>query len=307
MLSTPCIKDLGDPDGVTYVTPTSWDNALTALGASLQLVDDVVTASKSPVTPTSKPNDPSGTPTGFAIIRPPGHHATPDTPLGYCLLNNVAITARYAQQRHGLGNVLILDFDVHNGNGEAEAFWEDPSVLVIDTHEVNTVYPTPEFVPAGVEDIGGGPGEGLTINIPFPRYAGHSSMMATMHDVIVPAARRFQPDLILVSAGFDAHVQDPFQLLQFRSSTYYAIAQQMRALADELCSGRLVYLLEGGYDADALGESVVETWLALLGEPSKEGSGGGSGAQQHKVLPQPEPMKEVHELLHRLKQIHKLL
>ena len=141
---------------------------------------------------------------------------------------------------------MILDFDVHNGNGTCEAFWTDPSVLVIDTHEENTVYPTPDFVPSGADAIGEGAGEGLTINVPFPRYAGHNAIMATMHDIIIPAARRFRPDFIFVSAGFDAHVSDPFQLLQMRSCTYYEIAKQMRQLADELCCGRLLCLVEGG-------------------------------------------------------------
>ncbi len=295
------VADLGDPDGVTYVTKTSFQDALIAVGASLQLVDDVVNASKRPITPTS-PIDPSNTPSGFGILRPPGHHATTDTALGYCLLNNVAIAAKYAQKVHGLRNVLILDVDVHNGNGTCEIFWEDPTVMVIDTHEENTVYPTPEFIPHGVEDIGEGAGEGLTINVPFPRYSGPECMHLTLENVILPAARRFRPDIILISAGYDAHVEDPFQLLQFRSSTYYEIAQKMRALADELetCNGRICFFLEGGYNSDALGESVTESWLALVGEPSKEGA-------KPKELPQEEPVEEVKALIQKIRQIHKLL
>lgn len=125
-------------------------------------------------------------------------------------------------------------------------------------------------------------------------------MMATMHDIVIPAASRFCPDMIIVSAGYDAHVTDPFQLLQMRSSTYHAVAAQLRDLADELCAGRLLFLLEGGYNAEALGESVVETWRALLGLPSKEGA-------KSMTLPQPEPLEEVREMLHRLRRIHKLL
>ncbi|KAG7671451.1 hypothetical protein Ndes2526B_g09390 [Nannochloris sp. 'desiccata'] len=304
-LATPkapvAVADLGDPDGVTYVTKTSFQDALLAVGTSLQLVDDVVNASKSPTTPTSPVDDPFNTPSGFAAIRPPGHHATPDTALGYCLFNNVAIAAKYAQKVHGLRNVLILDFDVHNGNGTCQAYWEDPTVMVIDVHEENTVYPAPEFIPNGVEDIGGGAGEGLTINVPFPRYAGHHCMQMTMESVVIPATRRFRPDIILISAGYDAHVTDPFQLLQFRSSTYYDIAKQMRELADELCNGRIVFFLEGGYDVEALGESVVETWLALVGEPSREGT------HLKKELPQEEPVEEVKQLIQKIKQVHKLL
>jgi acetoin utilization deacetylase AcuC-like enzyme len=303
-LATPkapvAVADLGDPDGVTYVTETSFKDALIAVGTSLQLVDDVVNASKSPRTPTSPVDDPSNTPSAFGVIRPPGHHATSDTALGYCLLNNVAIAAKYAQKVHGLRNILVLDFDVHNGNGTCQIFWEDPTVMVIDIHEENTVYPTPEFIPSGVEDTGAGAGEGLTINIPFPRYSGPECMQMTMENVVIPAARRFRPDLILISAGYDSHVTDPFQLLQFRSSTYYSVAKQMRAVADELCNGRIVFLLEGGYDAEALGESVTETWLALVGEDSKEGA-------HPKELPQEEPVEEVKELIQKIKQIHKLL
>ena len=294
------VADLGDPDGVTYVTSASWDCATTALGATLDLIDAVVDASKQPLTPTSSPSDPTGTPTGFAIIRPPGHHATPETPLGYCLLNNAAVAARYAQRRHGLHKILLLDIDVHNGNGSCEAFWEDPSVFVVDVHEASAVYPTPEFVPSGVDDVGAGQGEGFTMNVPLPRSAGHDSMMAVMSDIITPTVRRFNPDMILVSAGYDAHVTDPFQLLQMRSCTYYAVVQKLRELADEVCCGRLLFMLEGGYDAGALGESVVETWRACVGAPSND-------VNAKKALPQPEPMEEVRALLQRVKYAHTLL
>jgi len=303
-LATPkaplAVADLGDPDGVTYVTESSFQDALIAVGTSLQLVDDIVNASRTAKTPTSPVKDPSNTPSGFAVIRPPGHHATPDTALGYCLFNNVAIAAKYAQKMHRLHNVLILDFDVHNGNGTCQAYWEDPTVMVIDVHEENMVYPTPEFIPHGVEDIGGGAGEGLTINVPLPRYAGHQCMHMTMESVVIPAARRFKPDIILISAGYDAHVADPFQVLQFQSGTYYDIAKQMRELADELCNGRIAFLLEGGYDVEALGESVVETWLALVGEPSREGA-------HLKELHQEEPVEEVQQLLQKVKRVHRLL
>jgi acetoin utilization deacetylase AcuC-like enzyme len=291
---------LGDPDGVTYVTKTSFQDALIAVGTCLQVVDDVINASKSPKTPTSPVDDPTNTPTGYAAIRPPGHHATADTALGYCVFNNIAIAAKYAQKVYGLKNILVLDLDVHNGNGTCEIFWEDPTVMVIDTHEENSVYPTPDFIPSGVEDIGQGAGEGLTINIPFPQYAGHECMQMTMDNVIIPAIRRFRPDMILISAGYDAHVADPFQLLQFRSSTYYEIAKQLRELADELCNGRIAFFLEGGYNAEALGESVTETWLALVGEPSKEGA-------RPKQLLQEEPVEEVKQLIQKIKQVHKLL
>jgi len=178
------LADLGDPDGVTFATPSTYTDALHALGASLDLVDAVVEASE------------KGTPSpAFGIIRPPGHHATPSGPLGYCIFNNAAVAARYAQHAHGLKKIFILDYDVHNGNGTCEAFWEDSSVFVVDIHEESTVYP-PEFIPAGAEDIGkwaavhaldgqetlscvfltlsfviyvgAGEGEGFTMNVPLP-------------------------------------------------------------------------------------------------------------------------------------------
>ncbi|KAL4422935.1 hypothetical protein ABPG75_009132 [Micractinium tetrahymenae] len=332
------VADIGDPDGVTYVTGSSFDDALRAAGAACTLVDAVVAAScvqqaqqaqqaqqqqqkagsaSAPAPPTpglpsslgaaSSPSSAAAasasTPLGagtaaFSICRPPGHHATADTPLGYCLFNNVALSARHAQRVHGLAKVLILDFDLHHGNGTADIFASDPSVLFIDTHEASSVYPPP-FAPAGAEDVGEGLGRGATINVPLPRYAGDASMMHVFDGVVAPAAERFRPDIILVSAGFDAHWRDPFQQLQLRSSTYHRLACRLRELAGRLCGGRLLFLLEGGYHTEAVAESVGEVFLALLGQPSEEG-------QREAALPHPEPLQEVEALVARLRSIHGL-
>ncbi|EFN52004.1 hypothetical protein CHLNCDRAFT_139540 [Chlorella variabilis] len=229
------VADIGDPDGVTYVTQTSFDDALRAAGAATALVDAVVSASRGGGPGTA----------AFCITRPPGHHATADTPLGYCLFNNVALAARHAQRRHGLAKV--------GGQGGA----------------------------AGL------------------RHAGEACVLAVFDSLIAPAARRFRPDIILVSAGFDAHWRDPFQQLQFRSSTYHKLAVRLRQLAAALCGGRLVFLLEGGYHTEAVGESVCEVFLALLGRRSVEG-------QAALELPHEEPVGEVGELVAQLRGIHGL-
>ncbi|PSC68285.1 Histone deacetylase 14 [Micractinium conductrix] len=310
------VADIGDPDGVTYVCASSFDDALTAAGTAMALVDAVVAASRraaaaaaagAPAPPTpavgaalgaaatltlwAAPAGPPATPAGtaaFCLTRPPGHHATADTPLGYCLFNNVALAARHAQRVHGLAKVLILDFDLHHGNGTADIFAEDPSVLFIDTHEDSSIYPPP-YAPAGAEDVGEGAGRGTTINVPLPRHAGHACALAVFDGVIAPAARAFRPDLILVSAGFDAHWRDPFQQLQFRSSTYHQLAARLAGLAGELCGGRLAFLLEGGYETEAVGESVCEVFRALLGQPSVEAVAADAAA-----LPRhPEPEAEL--------------
>lgn len=326
------VADVGDPDGVTYVTGTSFTDALRAVGAATSLVDAVVANSRAqqaqqgvssgapaPHTPGPVPaagvagsppaaasaappaavaESVAGGTAGFCITRPPGHHATADTPLGYCLFNNVALAARHAQRAHGLAKVMILDFDLHHGNGTADIFASDPSVLFIDTHEASSIYPPP-FSPAGAADVGEGAGRGTTINVPLPRHAGEACILSVFDSVIAPATRRFRPDIILVSAGFDAHWRDPFQQLQFRSGTYHKLATRLRSLAAQLCGGRLVFLLEGGYHTEAVGESVCEVFLALLGRPSVEG-------QAELALPHPEPEQEVEALVQQLRQIHGL-
>jgi len=137
------------------------------------------------------------------------------------------------------------------------------------------------------------------MNVPLPAYAGHDAVTSVFDDIVLPAARRFAPNLMIVSSGYDAHVADPFQLLQYRSSTYHWMASKIRQLAQEMCNGRLVFLLEGGYNTEALGESVAETWRALLQEGSQEG-------KKVMEMPQVEPLEQVQDLIKKLKQIHKI-
>ncbi|KAK9919048.1 hypothetical protein WJX75_008986 [Coccomyxa subellipsoidea] len=249
----PCVvADFEEPpDNVTYMTKTSYDDALTGIGAALALVDHVASSSK----------DGKG-PKAFGLIRPPGHHATSDAPMGFCLFSNIAIAARHAQKRCGLKKVMIVDFDVHHGNGTQDVFYEDPSVLFLDVHQLD-VWPGS----GQVNETGKGEGKGNTINVPLPIASGDEVAGNCLERITAPAARRFAPDIILVSAGFDAHWRDPLEQLNFQSATYHKLVSGLRDLADELCGGRLVVLLEGGYSMQGLSEGVCETFQALLNRP----------------------------------------
>ena len=270
----------------TYVTATSAKDALKAAGAAMALVDHVVAASNSS-------NDPAATPAAFAICRPPGHHAVPTNGMGFCLLNNAAVAAKHAQQAHGLQRVAIFDFDVHHGNGTQDAFYNDPSVLFISTHQYGS-YP----YTGKLADVGQGDGEGSTMNIPLPGDSGHSAAIAAFEDIVGPAIKKFNPDIILVSAGYDAHWKDPLAGLQYRSSTYHELASRVKSLANEICGGRVVFLLEGGYDLDALGESVASTFAGVIGDKAIELIDPG--------YLRDEPMEKVKAVLEESRRIHGL-
>jgi acetoin utilization deacetylase AcuC-like enzyme len=239
----------------TYVTQTTYKDALNAAGAAMSLVDHVMAASRQ--------QDTLQVPIGFSICRPPGHHAVPTNGMGFCLLNNAAVAVKHAQQVHGLKKVAVYDFDVHHGNGTEDVFTTDPSVLFISTHQSGS-YPNTgksEFV--GKDD-----GEGTSINIPLPGDAGHVAALTAFDEIVGPALKRFEPEMIICSAGFDAHWDDQLAGLQFRSGTYHALATKIKQLAQEMptCGGRVVFLLEGGSNLRALGESVASTFNGILGD-----------------------------------------
>jgi len=197
----------------------------------------------------------------FALVRPPGHHATRQHAMGFCLFNNVAVAARYALDRCNLERILIVDFDVHHGNGTQEAFYEEPRVLYISAHQY------PHYPGSGtIEEIGSGQGKGSNINIPLPAGSGDEEYRQVFEQIVIPAARRFAPGLILVSAGYDTHWADQLSMMRVSVSGFGWMVKTIRELAEELCGGKLTLTLEGGYSLDALAAAVEATFKMLLGE-----------------------------------------
>ncbi|MEZ4701923.1 MAG: histone deacetylase [Rhodothermales bacterium] len=233
-----------DPD--TYATPASWDVAMEALGALLATCDAVMDGRAD---------------NGFAIVRPPGHHARPDEAMGFCLLGNAAIAARWLQRQHGVERVLVLDFDVHHGNGTQEILYEDPSVLYMSLHQ------WPLYPGTGRNDErGAGAGLGATVNVPLPARTGDAGYLAAFDRILTPLALRFKPEVILVSAGYDAHWRDPIAGMHVTVNGFARMMREALAWADATAEGRLVALLEGGYDAMALAYSVRAS-LDVLRDP----------------------------------------
>lgn len=226
----------------------------------------------------------------FALVRPPGHHATPRQSMGFCLFNNVALAAKWAREMAGLDRVAIFDFDVHHGNGTDDAFDGDPSVLFISTHEYPLYPGTGDWRrPTHVR------GTDNNINIPLPAETGDQGYAQVLESIVEPAIRRFRPELILVSAGYDGHWSDPLAYLLLSLQSYRAIAESLLALSQEICPGRLVFALEGGYDLDVLAHGVGMTIATLLGLESEDPFG-----------PAGQPETDVTLLIRRLAEWHML-
>jgi acetoin utilization deacetylase AcuC-like enzyme len=198
---------------------------------------------------------------GFAAVRPPGHHALPDRAMGFCLYANAAIVCRHLQRRHGLERVAVVDFDVHHGNGTQEAFWRDSSVLTISLHgDPHHLWPGSGFS----TEVGDGPGEGMCINLPLLTGTDDATLLLAMRDEVLPAVRAFRPDALVVPAGFDGHRDDPLGIWSVTSDGFGEVGHLLAALADEVCGGRMIATLEGGYDLPALHDSVTSFLQALL-------------------------------------------
>jgi acetoin utilization deacetylase AcuC-like enzyme len=196
---------------------------------------------------------------GFAAVRPPGHHAERDLAMGFCLFNNVAVAARELTARHGIRRVLIVDWDVHHGNGTQHIFESDADVFYFSLHQY-PLYPGT----GAADETGLGPGRGATLNCPLPPGSGDDRFLGALRDALMPAAERFAPEFVLLSAGFDAHRADPLANLDVRTEAYAEATTILREIADRHADGRLVSMLEGGYDLEALSASVVTHVRALL-------------------------------------------
>jgi acetoin utilization deacetylase AcuC-like enzyme len=228
-----------------YLSPGTYDAAVHAAGAALVALDAIATRRAR---------------NGYALVRPPGHHARPAGAMGFCLFNNVAVAARYAQRRHGWERVLIVDYDVHHGNGTEEMFYDDPSVVYFSTHQF------PWYPGTGTsDDTGAGAGAGATINVPLPAGAGWSVYDPIFRQVLWPVADRFKPDLVLLSAGFDAHWRDPLAEMRLSNPDFSDLTLEVAEIADRYCDGRLVVVQEGGYDLDVVSQCAATLLLALTG------------------------------------------
>jgi acetoin utilization deacetylase AcuC-like enzyme len=237
----------GRIDADTRVVPGTFAAATHAAGGTLAAVDAVLDGAADAT---------------FAVVRPPGHHATANQAMGFCYFNNVAIAAAYARRNHGVGRIAIADYDVHHGNGTQDVFWNDPDLLYLSLHQ----YP---FYPgSGHWRETGGPGaEGATVNVPLQAGCGDAEYLRVFDRLFLPLVERFQPELLLVSAGYDAHAGDPLAGMEVSTAAYGAIVRRLRAAADALCGGRLVATLEGGYDLNDLAASVEASIDALTGAP----------------------------------------
>jgi len=265
-------------DADTYALPVSPEIARLAAGAAVSAVDLIA----------EKRAD-----NALALVRPPGHHATKDWQMGFCLLNNIAIAARHAQAQHQYEKVLIIDYDVHHGNGTQDIFYADPSVLFISIHQ------SPLYPGGGTfDETGAGAGCGSTINLPLPSGHGDASYRRAFQEVVRPAAERFAPQLLLVSLGFDAHWVDPLAGMALSLAGYDQLARECLRMAKELCGGRIVFVMEGGYDLQALAHGWCNIVRALTGVEGLSDPYGASPAAGE--------ASDIAPILARARQIHGL-
>jgi acetoin utilization deacetylase AcuC-like enzyme len=229
--------------GDTDINRHSFEAATRATGLCLTAVDEVFA---------------KRTARAFCVVRPPGHHAGPARGMGFCLFNTIAVAARYAQKKHGAARVLIADWDVHHGNGTQDIFYRDPSVFFFSTHQ------SPWYPGTGdADERGDGPGEGTTLNCPFPAGAGKGEIVPAFTQLLAPAMDRFKPDLVLISAGFDSRAGDPLGHFRLTDEDFTELTNRMRDLAEKHAGGRLISVLEGGYNLTGLTKAVTAHAAAL--------------------------------------------
>lgn len=272
LLDTTRLLDLN-----TYAGPGVLDIARLSAGGVVDAVDAVMRGAAD---------------NGLAAVRPPGHHAIADYGLGFCILGNIAIAARHAQQNYGIERVLIVDYDVHHGNGTEAMFYDDPSILFISTHQY-PLYPGT----GALTDIGTGAGTGYTINLPLPAYCGDANYAHIFDEIVWKAAERFQPQLVLVSAGFDAHWTDPLASMKLTLDGYAHLSSELIRMAERYCAGKIVFVMEGGYDLDGLSYGMANLARLLLGEAPVDPLG---------APPNPRPEPDISGLLNTVKRLHGL-
>jgi acetoin utilization deacetylase AcuC-like enzyme len=234
-----------DPDTVT--SPRSYEAACLAAGGVLQL-SDMLFASE--IT------------NGFALVRPPGHHAERDRAMGFCLFNNIAIGARYLEKKFGLKRILLVDYDLHHGNGTQHSFYGDNSILYFSTHQY-PYYPGTGWY----NEVGEGEGKGYTINIPLSHGMGDDDYKYALRHVLVPVAERYKPEIILVSAGFDAYYNDPLGGMAVTEGGFATMTRILMEIGEKYCGGKVICSLEGGYDLNGLTTSVKAVIMELKGTP----------------------------------------
>jgi acetoin utilization deacetylase AcuC-like enzyme len=260
-------------DGDTITCRDSFAVSLLAVGGYLKLLDAIAAGESA---------------NGFALVRPPGHHALRNRAMGFCLFNTMAIGAEYLKRVHGAKKILIMDWDVHHGNGTQDAFYDDPSVLFISTHQF------PFYPGSGaINEVGAGPGEGFTINLPLPAGCADAEYMQVFQDIVVPAAEKFKPEWVLVSAGFDPHRRDPLGGMGVSEQGFAAMAQKLVAVAEKFATGRMALLLEGGYDLAGLRNSVAAVLRELQG--SKPPSADRLPLSESRIEPLIRRIRQVHE------------
>jgi acetoin utilization deacetylase AcuC-like enzyme len=252
----------------TYVTPTSFDDARLAAGGVLTCVRAVIDGDAS---------------NAFAIVRPPGHHAEPDRAMGFCIFNNVAIGARYAIER-GMGRVLVIDYDAHHGNGTQAVFFNDDRVAFLSVHQWGKLfYPGTGWIedaPHAKKRI---------VNVPLPAYAGDHVYEQIANRIFLPFAQSFNPQMILISVGFDAHWNDPITSLGLSSAGYLMLAKKVTSLAKQFCNGKIVFVLEGGYDPVNVANGAEATFMAATGK-------GESAASDPNPHPEPDCTARIEEV-----------
>ena len=239
-----CADEVRNLDADTVISSNSYDAALLSAGAGMKAIDQLIDGNIH---------------NAFCAVRPPGHHAEQDHAMGFCLFNNVGIAARYAQKTKGLNKIFIFDWDVHHGNGSQHSFYSDPSIYYSSTHQ----YP---FYPGtgAKEETGTGDGLGTTLNLPMDAYSDDDDYLSAVENKLIPEIQHYKPDLIIISAGFDAHQNDPLAQIQLTTDCFGKMTELLMGIARDVCDGRLLSMLEGGYDYDALSDSVRLHMQTLL-------------------------------------------